>query len=211
MLALCLLSSVAIVGVIQRRHREPSKLTDREEAATSARVDWALHLHRELHSYVRTSVQMMQLLAAAAGAAATVIFRDRASQTPALLVAPFVLGVIVLLWIEYLREVMVNAGIVEHLEDRVQRTLLTSALVHERVLAKNRIGRPTALANNTLMLGFLALLQYLAWLRAFELPGHWTTLYRIGMGIFDLGIAAAMTDTALARGKARSLAAEMDP
>ena len=190
---------------------QPPDLSPKLELATKARIDWAIHLHSEIHNYVRSGFLIMQLVVTAAAATVALIFRTHAAQRPALLAAPYLVGVTFLLWTEYTREIMVGAGVIEHLEERVEDALGTPALLHERLLAGSPIGGLTAKVNNCLAIGAYAITVSIAIDHSLSLALEWVILNAAALALLTLSILLAALDTYRARGRARAGADELDP
>jgi hypothetical protein len=183
-----------------------------EELSIKARVDWAIHLHKEVHSYVRSGLQIMQVATVVAGAAITTVFRDADAQTPAITVAPYVIGTLLILWTEYTREVMINAAIIEHMEGRIASQLGQSPLIHERLLGSGSYSRLTALTNNLLALGLYGISIVWSVLNGRRaISQDWQHLNWAGLAILTLGLVTVSIDTMRARSAVLKGADEMDP
>lgn len=169
-------------------------LSKKEEMATEARIEWALHLHREVHNYVRSSITMMQFLGAIVAAAIAVVFRYPDARVPCLIAAPYILGIAIILWTEYNREIAVCATVIRHLEQRLEHELGDPALIHERALASSGVGRLTALSNNLLMALVFVATVYFSAVAGDELPGRWGQVHDACLLLVGFGIALTTVD-----------------
>ena len=104
------------------------------EIANKARVDWTIHLHQQIHQYLRQATTLQQIGFAAAVTSTGLAFQLPAIRPTLLILAPYFIGVLILAFGSHLREVFVAAAFIEHYEAELAHDLGRQVLVVERVL-----------------------------------------------------------------------------
>ena len=104
------------------------------EAVNKARVNWTIHLHQQIHLYLRLTATLQQI-----GVAAFVSLIGVAIQFPRFrgvlfILSPYLIGLLIMAFMTYLREVFVCAGFMEYYESELARSTGIQVLVTERVL-----------------------------------------------------------------------------
>ena len=166
-------SMAAWVATVLQRSARATALSSNETATTSvepssaaansafelvnkARVDWTIHLHQQIHQYLRQATTLQQVGFAAAVTSTGLAFQFPVIRPTLLILAPYFIGVLILAFGSYLREVFVAAAFIEHYETEIAHDLGKQVLVVERVLGSsppNRFG--TLLSDSSLFVLFL--------------------------------------------------------
>lgn len=132
-------------------HPAPTSDEAREQFRRHAYLGWAVHLHEEIHSWVRTYQLMFQLVATIAAAAATAAATKPAFTTAILIASPYVIGTALAQWATSLREVMINAAVLDEIEDALHADLGDWVLFQETIVGHAPPNLWGSLVNNGLM------------------------------------------------------------
>jgi hypothetical protein len=106
----------------------------RDETAYKAWVDWTIHLHEEIHQYLRLTATLQQIGVTTFVSLIAVAIQFPKVRVLLLLISPYLLGFLIMTFIAYLREVFVCAAFIEHYETELARSTGMQVLVTERVL-----------------------------------------------------------------------------
>lgn len=112
---------------------------------------WAVHLHQQVHQYIRIAQTTFQILVTVTGAGVAAAVQSPNFRDAALVSLPYVVGFGVLNWLAALREVMTTAGIIVGLEDSIRTVAGTWVLLHETVLEQFPQNRAGGVAINALI------------------------------------------------------------
>lgn len=107
------------------------------DIANKARVDWTIHLHQQIHQYLRQAATLQQIGLVAVVTSTGLAFQFLAIRPVLLIFAPYFIGVLILAFGSHLREVFVAAAFIEHYEAELAHDLGRQVLIVERVLGSS--------------------------------------------------------------------------
>lgn len=115
-----------------------------------AYVAWTIHLHEEIHNYVRTYQAIFQLVAALITAGVAALSQAPNLRAPILMSAPFIVSLGLIQWATSLREIMTCAASIDAMEAETKKVTGKWILFHESAVALRPPNFLGSLLNNSL-------------------------------------------------------------